>query len=228
MLFVIGIPIGNLQDITVRAMETLRTLNFLVTESIVDTRRLLSALSIPAPRLIKYNERINKKIIEEISTYAKFHSVGYVTSAGMPSISDPGSELVDYCLKIGVPVIPIPGVSSLSTSVSVSGFSGKRIVFLGFLPRKKTIMRELFERYLEEDSIVVCFESPFRIMKSLESMKVFFPDMQIMLGREMTKKFESYLRGTAAELLEEFLQGKQVFKGEFTLVMCKNKKSVVK
>lgn len=220
-LFVVGTPIGNLQDITLRALEVLRSSNLIIAESIPDSSRLLQLLDIKGKKLLKYNDRNKDTAIPEIIKKLKDEDAVFITSAGMPGVSDPGEDLVSACYQNNISVIPIPGVSALTTALSVCGLNGKRVIFLGFLPRKKSLVETLMNQYLEEDSLVVFFESPFRIVKSLNNIKGFLPDLNIFVGREMTKKFESYKKGALKDILSEIEGSKNAQKGEFTIILSK-------
>lgn len=219
MLYIVGTPIGNLGDITMRAVEILRSAEIIIAESPADSRRLLSAFDIHPNQLIKYNEKNAKAVIGKILDLCKDNAVAFITSAGMPSISDPGSELVKVCISEGVLVVPIPGVSALTTAVSMSGFLGKRLVFVGFLPRRASRINELLARYIEEDTLFVFFESPYRIIKSIEFLSRFNPMINVCVCRELTKKFETYTRGNVAEVLSVLQKNPVNQKGEFTVVV---------
>lgn len=222
MLYIVGVPIGNLGDITFRAIEVLKNVDCIVCESVLDSKKLLTLLDIKKDCVIKFNDRNKNKAILEILDIAKNKDVAFITSAGMPCISDPGFELVNICRENNINVLPIPGVSALSTAVAMSGFNAKRIIFLGFLPRKLSIIKELLVKYVEEDSLVVFFESPFRVIKSLDNIKNIFSNknnIQVFVGREMTKKFETYISGSIDEIKEKLLLSPQNLKGEFTLVL---------
>jgi len=220
MLSIIGTPIGNLEDITVRAQRILREADFLIVESIPDTRRLLAALKIEAPELIKFNERNNRALPNLIERLTQEHGA-FVTSAGMPSVSDPGAELLAACYEHDIEVEPIPGVSAVPTAVAMAGFDAKRFIFLGFVPRKKSRITNLIERYAEPDSLVIFFDSPFRVLKNLQTMAEFAADLDVFVGREMTKKFQQYQRGSIQEIIAAFEAGDIPAKGEFTIIVRK-------
>lgn len=219
MLYIVGTPIGNLKDITFRAFEILQAADVIVAESIPDTKKLLAALEIAAPKMIKYNDRNKEHSILGILKLTQDQQVVFVTSAGMPSISDPGNDLVAACYKANIQVQPIPGPSALSTAVAMSGFSGKRVIFFGFLPRKKSRIKDLLVRFVETDSIVVFFDSPFRIVKNLEYIQAVVPEIEVFIGREMTKKFETYICGPINEIIKQLQASSYNQKGEFTVVM---------
>lgn len=220
MLYIVGVPIGNLSDITFRAVEILKKVDCIVCESILDTKKLLTLLDIKKDSIIKFNDRNQNKAILHILDIAKNKDIAFITSAGMPCISDPGFELVNSCRNNNIEIVPIPGVSALSTSIAMSGFDGKRIIFLGFLPRKPSVIKELLVKYVEEESLIVFFESPFRVIKSLDIIKnIFNNSVKIFIGREMTKKFETYISGSIDEIKEQLLLKPQNLKGEFTFVI---------
>lgn len=221
MLYIVGTPIGNIKDMSVRAHEVLAQADIIVAESVPDTKKLLSILEIPAPTMIKYNDRNKDAAIPGILEAAREGHVVFVTSAGMPSISDPGSSLVAAAHNAQIDVQPIPGPSALSTAVAMSGLSGKRVIFIGFLPRKKSRINDLLTRYVEDESLVVFFESPFRIVKSLEYIQTIMPDVEVAIGREMTKKFETYYTDTIENVLGFITENAQQQKGEFTVIVKK-------
>lgn len=221
MLYIVGTPIGNIKDMSVRAHEVLAQADIIVAESVPDTKKLLSILEIPAPKMIKYNDRNKDAVIPGIIEAAREQHVVFVTSAGMPSISDPGSSLVEAAHKAEIDIQPIPGPSALSTAVAMSGLSGKRVIFLGFLPRKKSRINDLLTRYVEDESLVVFFESPFRIVKSLEYIQTIMPDVEVAIGREMTKKFETYFTDSIENVLKFIAGNAQQQKGEFTVIVRK-------
>ncbi len=219
----VGTPIGNLEDITLRALETLRSVDVIACEDTRHTSRLLQRYEIKK-RLIAchaHNEVQSAqgiiKMLEEGS------SIAYVSDAGTPGISDPGNRLVHAVRDAGYAVVPIPGVSALTTICSVAGFTGKTLVFEGFLSPKSGKRKSRIEQLLERDEAFVLYESPFRIVKVLEVLKDLVPERKILIGREMTKNFEEFLEGSALELFEDFSQRESI-KGEFAVLISPQEK----
>jgi 16S rRNA (cytidine1402-2'-O)-methyltransferase len=199
-LYIVATPIGNLSDITHRAIETLRTVNVIVCEDTRRTRTLLSHYGITGSLLSlhQHNERARAETV--IARLQAGESVAYVTDAGTPSISDPGYRLVDSVSAAGLNIIPIPGASSVTALLSVSGMPADRFIFEGFLPTKKGQRERRLAELAHETRTIVFFESPFRIARTLEEMSSAWGARPACLGRELTKKFEEIRRGSLAEL----------------------------
>ena len=215
-LYIVGTPIGNLEDMTFRAIKTLSEVDLIAAEDTRVTKNLLSHFKIPT-ETISYHRHSNKKREDEIiSLLVDGKNIALVTDAGMPAISDPGYELVQRATQENINVIPIPGVSAPITALSVSGFNSDKFLFLGFLPRSKKDIVKLVEPTLSTNPpiCVVAFEAPHRIAKTLTILNELSPDMQIVIARELTKKFEEIIRGTATELAEKI----QDLKGEIVLI----------
>ncbi|MEN3028335.1 MAG: 16S rRNA (cytidine(1402)-2'-O)-methyltransferase [Aquificaceae bacterium] len=216
-LYVVATPIGNLKDITLRALEVLQSVNFIACE---DTRRtliLLNHYSIKDKKLISYYEPKESVQVPKVLKLLEKEDVALVTDAGTPSISDPGYRLIKACIEKGIPVEVVPGPSSVIAALVASGLPTDRFTFLGFLPRKG------LENFLEglktcADNTFIAFESPNRIVKSLQAMeKVYGGDIAVCVARELTKIHEEYLRGKLSEVLQE-LQKRGEIKGELVLL----------
>lgn len=219
MLYIVGTPIGNIKDMSLRAIETLQSVDVIIAESVPDTRKLLQVLEISGKKVLKFNERNSEQAIAQVLEILGSGDAAFVTSAGMPGVSDPGADLLAACYEHEIDVEPIPGPSALSTAIAMSGFSAKRFTFVGFLPRKKGKVTKLLESFLVEDSLVVFFESPFRVIKSLEHIQTLYPEIQVFIGREMTKKFQTYKQGSINQIIEGLQENKDATKGEFTVVL---------
>ena len=213
-LYVVGTPIGNLDDITLRAIKTLKDVNVIACEDTRHTQNLLTHLEITGKRLIAchaHNEVISSQGI--VNLLEQGLDVAYVSDAGTPGVSDPGSRLVNVVRNAGFSVVPIPGASACITLLSASGLAGKTFTFEGFLSpksgRRKTRLKELLDR----NEAFIIYESPFRIVKLLDEMCLLCPDRTIVLGRELTKTFEQIISGTPFEVKEAL----KVVKGEFAL-----------
>ena len=217
MLYIVGTPIGNLKDITFRALETLKQVDTIIVESYHDSSKLLRHFEIEQKKIIKYNDRNKNRSIPGIIELLKTSDAAFITSAGMPSISDPGTDLVATCIAENITVVPIPGVSAVSTLISVSPFSIKRHIFIGFMPRTVSKIKKLVHSYLEQDSLLVFFESPFRLVKTLTLLADEYPHCSIIVGKEMTKKFETFMHGDIQTVLAKIKENAKLQKGEFTI-----------
>lgn len=217
-LFIIATPIGNLSDITLRALETLKSLDVLYAEDKRVTSKLLNHHDIRVPELKTYNQhssiKVRQGVAEDIIAGKK---IGLVTDAGTPGISDPGNELIEFVLGQipDVRIVPIPGASALTTTLSVSGMNANRFVFLGFLPKRK---RQKLFKWLKDGELTFAFyESPNRIIKSLETVKEYFGEVEVVVARELTKMHERVYRGSIGEVLR-LLESEKV-KGEIVVVV---------
>jgi 16S rRNA (cytidine1402-2'-O)-methyltransferase len=218
-LYLVATPIGNLEDITLRALRTLKECDLVAAE---DTRRsgiLLKHFGISKPMLsyFQFNEaKRSEQIIERLRCGEK---IALVTDAGSPGISDPGEKVVKAAIAAGFRVESVPGPSALVAALTASGLPTDKFHFIGFLPHKSGQRRKKLESLAEIEGTLVLYESPYRIEKLLGELKEIFPKRPIVLARELTKKFEEFLRGTPAALLEQ-LQKRSV-KGEFVVMIGK-------
>ena len=218
-LFIVATPIGNLEDITLRALETLKKVDLIVCEDTRHTRKLLSHYNIHKP-LRSYNQHSGPaKLKALIDDFAAGKDAAYVTDAGTPGISDPGGQLVAAATRAGVNVVTIPGASAVTASLSVSGFPTDRFSFLGYMPHKKG-RRAFLERVLQiTDSrqTVAFFESTHRICKLLDELEqILEPNRELIVAREITKKHETIYRGTISEIKDQIKETR----GEFTIVIA--------
>lgn len=216
-LYLVGTPIGNLEDITYRAIRTLKEVNWIAAEDTRQTRKLLAHYEI-STRLISYHEHNKQSSGEDlIHKLLKGESVALVSDAGLPAISDPGYELVRQSIAENIHVVPIPGANAALSALIVSGLSTKHFLFLGFLPRdKKNIVIRMEELKDIPDSMLF-YESPYRVTKTLQHMLSIWGDRQIALARELTKKFEEVARGKISEAL--LLLRDQPARGEYCIVV---------
>lgn len=217
-LYLVGTPIGNLKDITLRAIEVLKSAPVILVESPNDSRALLDAYGIHPLRIIKYNDANRRRVTAEILKLLETQDVSLITSAGMPGISDPCSELVSECRKKGIRVIPIPGPSALDAAIAASGFRGP-FLFVEFSPRKPGKIKKILNDAKENKYTLVFFESPYRIRKTLDLIAQHAPNASVFIGKEMTKKFEKYEHGKASDILERFAPESAFWKGEFTVIV---------
>jgi 16S rRNA (cytidine1402-2'-O)-methyltransferase len=214
-LFVVATPIGNLEDVSGRALRVLGEVTAIAAEDTRVTSRLLARHGLRRP-LISYRAPVEGRTLRRVLDALGEGDVALVSDAGTPAVSDPGQRLVDAAWAEGHQVVPIPGPSSVLAAVSVSGFGGAGFVFAGYLPRKPGELRRFFVSIAEEARPVVVFESPYRVLKSLALMADVLPERRLLAGRELTKLHEELLRGTAAEVAAA-LAGRA--RGEFTLVI---------
>ncbi|MFA6878209.1 MAG: 16S rRNA (cytidine(1402)-2'-O)-methyltransferase [Fusobacterium sp.] len=225
MLYIVATPIGNLEDITLRAIRVLKEADYIFAEDTRVTKKLLNHLEI-SNTLYRYDEHTKQHQIENIINLLKDgKTVALVTDAGTPCISDPGYEVVDEALKEGIKVTPIPGVSAMTAAASVAGVSMRRFLFEGFLPKKKG-RQTLLKSLANEKRTIMFFESPHRVMKTLNDIDSYIGNKNIVLIREITKIYEEIIRGTAQELMESLKD--RTLKGEFVVIIRGNEQEPVK
>ena len=219
-IYIVATPIGNLKDITLRAIEILKEADLIICEDTRQTIKLLNHYKISKP-LISYfqHSRISKTdyILSQLKQAKK---MALVTDAGTPGISDPGNKLVEIIVKElpSVNIIPLPGASALATALSVSGFPADKFIFMGFPPAKKG-REKFFKKITEAEYTVVFYESIHRILKTLKQLESFLPDTETMICRELTKKFETIYRGGIEEIIKQLNSDKNNLKGEFVVVI---------
>ena len=216
-LFVVPTPIGNLEDITLRAINVLRSVDFILAEDTRTTSHLLRHLGIEKPMHShhKFNEHATVGRVAEAINSGR--DVALVSDAGTPGISDPGFLLVRKCVEEGIEVVTLPGATALIPAVVQSGFPCDRFCFEGFLPQKKGRMKRLMELATEPRTLVL-YESPYRVVKCLEQLaETFGEERRVAVVREITKKFEETVRGTVAEAIAHFKAHEP--KGEFVIVV---------
>lgn len=221
MLYIVATPIGNLDDITLRAIKTFQEVDFVFAEDTRVTKKLLNHLGIEKI-VYRYDEHTKMHQISNIvNMLENGNKIALVTDAGTPCISDPGFEVVDEALKKGIKVIPIPGPSAMTAAASVAGISTRRFCFEGFLPKKKG-RQTLLKSLADEERTIVIFESPHRIEKTLRDIETFIGIREVVIVREITKIYEEILRGTTTELIEKL--SKNPVKGEIVLLIKGNAK----
>jgi len=220
MLYVVATPIGNLGDITLRAIETLKSVDVVAAE---DTRRsgmLLKHLGIKKPFISYHEHNEATRTTELVERLARGENVALITDAGTPALSDPGLRLIRECIKREVPFTIIPGPSSILTALLGSGFSTHKFSFRGFLPVRSGKRERELRAAAESEATVIFFESPYRLTKTLAACVDFMPDRQLCVARELTKKFEEFRSGTANELLAHYQLHPP--KGEIVLVISES------
>ena len=216
-LFIVATPIGNLEDITLRALRVLKEVDLIAAEDTRRTRQLLSHYGIHKP-LVSYHEHNRRKRAESLLIEMREgKNVALVTDAGTPGISDPGEHLVRRAIQESIPMIPVPGPSALIAALSVSGLPTESFLFYGFLPSKATARKKLLLSLKDRAETLIFYESPKRLNAFLEEAVQILGERQMVLAREMTKIYEEIYRGTAAELFREM--GQEDVKGEVTIVI---------
>ena len=221
-LYIVGTPIGNLGDITFRAIETFKSVDVIAAEDTRHTLQLLSHFEIRKPLIScrsQNEEFAGQKIIKLLD---EGQSVAYASDAGTPGISDPGAVLAELAREAGHTVVPIPGPSAFATLVSVAGAGGKTLIFEGFLSPKPGRRRSRLRELLATGDAVVLYESPFRIVKLLTDVADIDSTRRVVVGRELTKLHEEIIGGTAAEMRDEFSSRAKI-QGEFAVFISGNK-----
>jgi 16S rRNA (cytidine1402-2'-O)-methyltransferase len=214
-LYVVATPIGNLEDVTLRALRTLREAAVVAAEDTRTARKLLSRYEISTARLLSYNEHNMRSRTPHLLAALETGDVAFVSEAGTPGISDPGYELIVAALGAGHEVSPVPGPSAPLAALAASGLPFREFTFAGFLPRRSAERRRLFESLRASPRTLVAFESPHRVLSALGDAHAVLGDRRIAVCREMTKLHEEVFRGTIAAALTHFAEPR----GEFTLVI---------
>ena len=221
-LYVIASPIGNPEDMTLRALKILRDeVEVIYCEDTRQTMRLLSYHSISKPLRSLHTHSGDARIQQLIKELESGKNAGYMTDSGTPGLSDPGSRVVAMTRKAGIGIIPVPGVSALTTLLSVSGFPEKNVIFGGFLSKKPGRRINELTRLREFEGIIIIYESPHRIKKTLTDISEVFHDREIFIGREMTKTFEEYISINAGGI-NDIIAG-LTDKGEFAIAVLNKK-----
>jgi 16S rRNA (cytidine1402-2'-O)-methyltransferase len=214
VLYVIATPIGNLEDISLRALRLLEEVKLIAAEDTRTTRHLLSAHDIKTP-LTSYHEHSKRAKLDYLLNYLEREDLALVSEAGMPGLSDPGYDLVVAAIERGVSVVPIPGASAIITALAVSGLPTDQFLYIGFLPRRKGQRQRILRSIAEESRTVVAFETPHRINEALEDIEEILGDRRIAVCRELTKVHEEIFRGRVSQARQYFIEPR----GEFTLVV---------
>jgi 16S rRNA (cytidine1402-2'-O)-methyltransferase len=213
-LYIIATPIGNLEDITLRALRVLREAKLIAAEDTRKTRRLLTHYDIRTP-VTSYYEHNKLTKLDYILGKLGEADVALVSEAGMPGISDPGYELIVAAAKRNITIVPVPGASAVTTALAVSGLPTDRFTFTGFLPNKSSARRKALESIADEPGTIIVLEAPHRLNAALEDILGVLGDRRIAIGRELTKLHEEIYRGTVSQAINHFKEPR----GEFTLVI---------
>ena len=226
-LYLIATPIGNLQDITFRAIDILKNVDLIACEDTRHTGQLLAHFSIKKKltSLHQHNEKEKAKFI--INSIKDGGSVAYVSDAGTPAISDPGAFLVNQAHLSNLNIVPIPGPSALTTAFSAAGISASQFQFIGFLPSSKSKCRKALQDIFSINMTTIFYESPRRVIKTLTAIvDIFGPEQEIVIGRELTKLFETIYKDKAISLLERITQNPNDQKGEFVIILSRTEKKL--
>jgi len=213
-LYVVATPIGNLEDISLRALRVLREVRLIAAEDTRKTKRLLKTYDIKTP-MTSYHEHNEKAKLDYILNYLKEGDVALVSEAGMPGVSDPGYELIGAANQSGIPVIPVPGPSAVITALVASGLPTDRFLYLGFLPRRAAARKQVLESVAQESGTLVILEAPHRLRQTLNDLRLVLGDRRLAVCRELTKLHEEVFRGAISQAAARFTEPR----GEFTLVI---------
>ncbi len=225
-LFIVSTPIGNLEDITFRAVRTLKESHVIACEDTRQTRKLLDHFGIATPLTSYHDHNEASRAAELVEKILAGSDVALVSDAGTPLVSDPGYRVVTAAVEAGIPVVPIPGPSAMLAALAASGLPTDEFRFAGFLPAKSTQRKKLLEELREETATVIFYEAPHRILEALEDVAATMGNRQIVVARELTKLHEEFLRGTPADVRAQ-LAARPVVKGEITLLIAKASEPIV-
>jgi 16S rRNA (cytidine1402-2'-O)-methyltransferase len=217
MLYIVATPIGNLSDITLRALDVLKSVDLVAAEDTRHSGMLMKHFGIKKPFISYHEHNEAKRTTELVERLAEGEHIALITDAGTPGVSDPGLRLIRECIKRQLSFAIIPGPSSIVTALVGSGFSTDRFSFHGFLPVKRGQRERELRAAAERDETTIFFESPYRLTKTLAACAEIIPDRQLCVARELTKKFEEFRRGTARELVAHYEAHPP--KGEIVLVI---------
>jgi 16S rRNA (cytidine1402-2'-O)-methyltransferase len=218
ILYIVGTPIGNLQDVSARAEVTLREVDLIAAEDTRHTRKLCTHLGLHVP-FISYHEH-NRQIrgVELIERLKKGESIALVSDAGMPAISDPGEDLVQTAIQAGIAVVPIPGPNAALSALVASGLPTQPSLFLGFLPRRSKARKVELQRWRHLPATLVCYEAPHRLVAMLEDVQAVFGERKVAVCRELTKRHEEWLRGANSDCIKHIRE--RGVRGEYTIVIA--------
>ena len=213
-LYIVATPIGNLEDISLRALRILGDVKLIAAEDTRKTRRLLNAYDIET-RLISYHEHSNRARLGYLLDYLENEDLALVSEAGMPGLSDPGYELIVAAIEHGISVVPVPGASAVITALVVSGLPTDQFLYVGFLPRRKGQRQRLLSSIVDEPRTIVAFETPHRLREALSDIEEILGKRRLSVCRELTKVHEEIFRGRVSQAREHFVEPR----GEFSLVI---------
>lgn len=200
-LYLVPTPIGNLDDMTMRAVKTLQSVDLIAAEDTRNTQKLLNHFEITTKQISFHEHNTQQRIPELLAKLRDGLSIAQVSDAGMPSISDPGKELVQAAIAADLPVVPLPGANAATTALIASGLAPQPFMFYGFLPRKASEQTKVLTALAQQAQTVIFYESPYRLAKTLTAIQAVFGDRQATLARELTKLHEEFIRGSLSELI---------------------------
>lgn len=218
MLYIVATPIGNLGDVTLRAIETLKTCDFVIAENPLYSKRLLEHIGAWPKEMVQFAEFNEQQTVKELARRLVKQDGCLITDAGTPGISDPGFRLVRECIKENAQVVPIPGANAAVAALSASGLPTDRFMFLGFLQKTAAKTLSALQAAADAEATAIFYESPERIFKTMGYVANAFPASQVVVARELTKMHEEFIRGSAGEVLEK-LKEKPSVKGEITVLV---------
>lgn len=217
-IYLVATPIGNLEDITLRAIRTLKEADIVIAEDTRQTLKLLNHLEISKPMISFHRHSTEEKLEEIIEKVIDGNNIALVSDAGTPVISDPGEEIVKKAIKENIEIVPIPGPCALIAALIASGIDAKEFIFLGFLPLNKKSRKEKLNEIRSAKKTTILYEAPHKLIQTLKDLEDITNERKIVLAREITKIHEEYISGTAKELLEKVTEPK----GEFVIVIDKD------
>jgi len=216
-LYIISTPIGHLEDITLRALRMLKEVSVIAAEDTRHTQKLLNHFQIHTPLTSYHDHNKEEKTEILLQRLKEGRSVALVTDAGTPGISDPGYYLINRCIQAGIPVSPIPGPSAFLAALTVSGLPTDAFLFEGFLPKKRTARLKRLETLKEEPRTLIWYESPHRLIRTLNDLLAVFGDRRVVIARELTKMYEEIIRGRLSQVIAQM--GNRSIRGEITLLI---------
>jgi 16S rRNA (cytidine1402-2'-O)-methyltransferase len=218
MLYVVATPIGNLDDITLRALMALKSTPLIIAENPSHTKKLLQHFQITGKELVQFAEHNELKVLGRLVSRLQAEDACLVSDAGTPGISDPGFRLVRACAEAGIKVVPVPGPAAAISALAASGLPTDKYLFVGFLPKTEPKLNKLLEQARSIEATLVAYESPQRIAKTMASITKNFPEANVVVARELTKMHEEFIRGQAEVVLKNIID-RPTIKGEITLLI---------
>lgn len=216
-LYIVSTPIGNLEDITLRALETIKKVDYIACEDTEHSLKLLNHYGIKKPLISYWSEKEKVRAEDIIHKVKGGHNVALITDAGTPGISDPGAIVISRAIEEDIEIVPVPGPTALITALSISGLNTEEFIFVGFLPVKQSQRRKKLLELSTEKRTLVFYEAPHRILQTIDDMLEVFGDRRACVARELTKMFEETLRGTLDEILDKLEESK--IAGEYVIVV---------
>ncbi|QTJ35763.1 16S rRNA (cytidine(1402)-2'-O)-methyltransferase [Dolosigranulum pigrum] len=222
-LYLVPTPIGNLDDMTFRAVDVLQQVDLIAAEDTRHTQKLLNHFNIQTPQISFHEHNTQQRIPELVQKLLDGQSIAQVSDAGMPSISDPGRELTQAAIANHCAVVPLPGANAALTALVASGIAPQPFYFHGFLPRKSSVITAVLTELNQKTETLIFYESPYRVKNVLAvAEEVFGPEREVAVARELTKQYEEFIRGTIAEVSDFLADNSQLIRGEFVLVFSGN------